>query len=66
VINAITASVTVVRNVNRRFLLAPPGGVPENLALATALVWCHGNFSEGGGIADRPFQPRLPDGMIRC
>ena len=27
---------------------------------------CESYFSEDGCIVDQPFQPRLPDGMIRC
>jgi hypothetical protein len=27
---------------------------------------CEGYFGWGGCIVDQPFQPRLPDGMIRC
>ena len=27
---------------------------------------CEAYFADGGCIVDQPFQPRLPDGMIRC
>ena len=27
---------------------------------------CHGYFERGGLILDQAFQPRLPEGMIRC
>src|SRR5262249_57858237 len=27
---------------------------------------CEPYFARGGCIVDQPFQPRLPDGMIRC
>jgi hypothetical protein len=42
------------------------GSVPEDLLLAAFMERCEEYFGWGGCIIDQPFQPRLPDGMIRC
>lgn len=47
-------------------LEARRGSVPEDLSLAGFMGRCRGYFAGGGCIIDQPFQPRLPDGMIRC
>jgi hypothetical protein len=49
-----------------RVLHAQRGSVPEELALADFMVRCEAYFTPDGCIVDQPFQPRLPDGMIRC
>jgi hypothetical protein len=49
-----------------RVLHALRGSVPEQLPLASFMGRCEHYFSWGGCIIDQPFQPRLPDGMIRC
>jgi len=49
-----------------RVLQALRGSVPEELPLAEFMTRCEAYFSSGGCIVDQPFQPRLPDGMIRC
>ena len=49
-----------------RVLHALRGSVPEQLALANFMGRCEHYFGWGGCIVDQPFQPRLPDGMIRC
>jgi len=49
-----------------RVLHAQRGSVPEELALSAFLTRCETYLSPDGGILDQPFQPRLPDGMIRC
>jgi hypothetical protein len=49
-----------------RVLHAQRGSVPEELPLAAFMSRCAGYFAAGGCIIDQPFQPRLPDGMIRC
>src|SRR5262249_23054629 len=36
------------------------------LRLTSFLTRCEHYFGWGGCIIDQPFQPRLPDGMIRC
>jgi len=45
-------------------------GVGPQSALGTTPLRIHGRsedyFAWGGCIIDQPFQPRLPDGMIRC
>lgn len=49
-----------------RVLHAQRGSVPEELPLPGFMARCEGYFGWGGCIIDQPFQPRLPDGMIRC
>ena len=47
-------------------LEAQRGRAPEQLTLESFMARCKSYFSEDGCIVDQPFQPRLPDGMIRC
>ncbi len=49
-----------------RVLHARRGGMPEELALADFMTRCGAYLTPDGCIVDQPFQPRLPDGMIRC
>jgi hypothetical protein len=42
------------------------GSVPEELPLADFMARCEPYFGWGGCIIDQPYQPRLPEGMIRC
>ena len=49
-----------------RVLQAQRGSVPEELALPAFMTRCEDYLGPGGAIVDQPFQPRLPDGMIRC
>jgi Domain of unknown function (DUF6815) len=49
-----------------RVLQAQRGSVPEDLALADFMRRCEPYFAQDGCVVDQPFQPRLPDGMIRC
>ncbi len=42
------------------------GSLPEELPLVEFMARCEPYFADGGCIVDQPFQPRLPDGMIRC
>src|SRR3984893_992694 len=49
-----------------RVLHARRGSVPEEIPLADFMTRCEGYFASDGCIVDQPFQPRLPDGMIRC
>jgi hypothetical protein len=49
-----------------RVLHAQRGSVPEDLKLAQFMARCAPYFASGGLIVDQPFQPRLPEGMIRC
>jgi hypothetical protein len=48
-----------------RVLEARKGGMPEEIPLTDFLTRCDEYFSDGC-VIDQPFQPRLPDGMIRC
>lgn len=48
-----------------RVLHAKRGSVPEELSLDDVLARCDSYFAESGCVIDQPFQPRLPDGMIR-
>ena len=47
-------------------LEARRGSTPETLSLENFMSRCETYFGWGGCIIDQPFQPRLPDGMIRC
>ena len=47
-------------------LEARRGSLPETLPLDNFMSRCETYFGWGGCIVDQPFQPRLPDGMIRC
>ena len=49
-----------------RVLHALRGSMPEELSLAAFIARCELYFTDGGLIIDQPFQPRLPEGMIRC
>jgi hypothetical protein len=49
-----------------RVLHALRGSVLEELPLAAFIARCEPYFAAGGCIIDQAFQPRLPDGMIRC
>ena len=49
-----------------RVLHAQRGSVPEELPLRDFMARCEPYFGWGGCIIDQPFQPRLPEGMIRC
>jgi Domain of unknown function (DUF6815) len=49
-----------------RVLHAPRGSIPEDLRLEEFMARCAPYFASGGCVVDQPFQPRLPDGMIRC
>lgn len=47
-------------------LHARRGSLPERMGLDVLLARMAPYFEEGGLIIDQPFQPRLPEGMIRC
>jgi hypothetical protein len=49
-----------------RVLHAQRGSKPEEMPLAEFMTRCETYFAADGSIVDQPFQPRLPDGMIRC
>jgi hypothetical protein len=49
-----------------RVLQALRGSVPEELPLRDFISRCKAYFAADGCIVDQPFQPRLPEGMIRC
>jgi hypothetical protein len=49
-----------------RVLEARRVSVPEEIALGEFMTACEAYFASDGCIVDQPFQPRLPDGMIRC
>jgi hypothetical protein len=49
-----------------RVLHGQRGSMPEELALSHFMTRCETYFTANGCILDQPFQPRLPDGMIRC
>ena len=47
-------------------LHAQRGSQPEQISLDAFMARCEPFFGWGGCIIDQAFQPRLPDGMIRC
>jgi hypothetical protein len=49
-----------------RVLQALRGAMLEEMPLAEFMACCEPYFDTDGCIVDQPFQPRLPDGMIRC
>jgi hypothetical protein len=49
-----------------RILQAARGSLPEDVPLGDFMRRCGTYFAAEGCIVDQPFQPRLPDGMIRC
>jgi hypothetical protein len=49
-----------------RVLHAQRGSIPANLALEDFMSRCEAYFEGDGVIVDQAFQPRLPEGMIRC
>ncbi|TWA99436.1 Cj0069 family protein [Bradyrhizobium stylosanthis] len=49
-----------------RVLHAQRGSTPEDMPFDALLARCEPYFGWGGCIIDQAFQPRLPDGMIRC
>jgi len=49
-----------------RVLHARRGSMPEEMPLGEFMTRCEPYFASAGRIVDQPFQPRLPDGMIRC
>jgi hypothetical protein len=49
-----------------RVLQALRGSLPEELSLAEFMARCEPYLAADGCIVDQPFQPRLPEGMIRC
>jgi hypothetical protein len=49
-----------------RVLQARRGSMPEDVPLADFIGLCEQYFGSEGCVVDQPFQPRLPDGMIRC
>ncbi|WP_024508121.1 Cj0069 family protein [Bradyrhizobium sp. ARR65] len=49
-----------------RVLHAQRGSRPEEMPLGAFIALCEPYFGWGGCIIDQAFQPRLPEGMIRC
>jgi hypothetical protein len=60
------AGATPLQDTPVRVLQALRGSVPEELSLGSFMNRCHVYFERGGRILDQAFQPRLPEGMIRC
>lgn len=58
--------VTLLPDGTARVLHAQLGSVEEDLPLAAFMARCAVYFENDGCIIDQPFQPRLPEGMIRC
>jgi hypothetical protein len=60
------ASNTAHDNMLVRVREAPRGSVEEVLSLDAFVERCTTYFSNDGRMVDQPYQPRLPEGMIRC
>jgi hypothetical protein len=60
-VSALPGNETVVR-----VLHAQRGSLPEEMPLAEFMARCRAYFVSDGCIVEQPFQPRLPEGMIRC
>lgn len=45
---------------------AKRGSPEETMTLGAFAEICQPYFAAGGGMIDQPYQPRLPEGMIRC
>ena len=45
---------------------AKRGSVEENISLGEFFARCEAYFANGGKMIDQDYQPRLPEGMIRC
>jgi len=54
------------REASVRVLHAQRGSMPEDMPLREFMARCERYFAADSCIVDQPFQPRLPDGMIRC
>jgi hypothetical protein len=49
-----------------RVLHARRGSQPEDITFDAFVTRCEEYFQNDGCVIDQPFQPRLPEGMIRC
>jgi hypothetical protein len=49
-----------------RVLQARRGSTPEDIPFDAFMARCEEYFRNDGCVIDQPFQPRLPEGMIRC
>jgi hypothetical protein len=58
--------VELLAGLDLRVLQARRGSVPEDVTLDAFMARCDEYFRDDGCVIDQPFQPRLPDGMIRC
>jgi len=47
-------------------LHAQRGSMPQQMPLEDFMAKCEPYFASFGCVIDQPFQPRLPEGMIRC
>ncbi len=60
-LSGLNGEVTMVRALHAR-----RGSVFEEMTLEAFMARCEAYLGPDGCIIDQPFQPRLPDGMIRC
>jgi hypothetical protein len=61
-----TASASSGNAASVRVLHAQRGSSVEEMTLDDFMRRCEPYFADDGCIIDQPFQPRLPEGMIRC
>jgi hypothetical protein len=45
---------------------AKRGSIEERISFGAFLTRCQPYFAAAGGMIDQAYQPRLPDGMVRC
>src|SRR5262245_25250769 len=57
---------SVSQDTSLRVRHAKRGSVETRMSLAAFLAQCEPYFSDGEGMIDQIFQPRLPDGIVRC
>jgi hypothetical protein len=65
--NPLSRSPSVISlNTALRIRHAKRGSAEERMSLEEFLSRCQPYFAAAGGMIDQAYQPRLPDGMVRC
>jgi hypothetical protein len=60
------ASSTIALDTVLRIRHAKRGSAEETMSLGAFISRCESYFAGAGGMIDQAYQPRLPDGMVRC
>jgi Domain of unknown function (DUF6815) len=61
-----TTASTIVSDTPLHVRHAKRGSAEERMSLGALLSRCEPYFAGAGSIIDQAYQPRLPDGMVRC